>query len=113
VPNATERRRWRAMATFLVGLGAAVATVAAIGVAGRGDGTTEAVVSVRGERYDLVTSGVYAFNPERLVADGVGWDLVTLLLVVPALFLTARGVARGSLRARLVAIGLLAYLFYQ
>jgi hypothetical protein len=94
-------------------LGGAVGVVSGIGVLARGDGATDEVVSVRGEVYDLVTSGVYANNPERLVAEGVGWDLVTLVLVVPALLVTAWFVARGSFRARLAAVGLLGYVAYQ
>jgi hypothetical protein len=43
----------------------------------------------------------------------VGWDVVTLALVVPALLLTVPALARGSLKARLLALGLLAYLLYQ
>jgi hypothetical protein len=105
------RRRW--MAGYLGLMAAVVGAVAAIGVFGRGDGTTEAVVSVRGEPFDLVTTGVYAWNPERLVAEGIGWDVFTLAIAVPALLLAARGVWQGSLRWRLVTIGLLAYLWYQ
>jgi hypothetical protein len=101
------------MAGSLGLLGLAVGVVSAIGVLARGDGATDVVVSVRGEVYDLVTSGVYANNPERLVAEGIGWDLVTLLLVVPAVLLTSWFVARGSLRARLAAVGLLGYILYQ
>jgi hypothetical protein len=113
VDTATDRRRWRAMAGSLGLLGLAVGVVSAIGVLARGDGATDVVVSVRGEVYDLVTSGVYANNPERLVAEGIGWDLVTLLLVVPAVLVTSWFVARGSLRARLAAVGLLGYILYQ
>lgn len=101
------------MAGYLALMAAAVGVVAAIGVFGRGDGRTEAVVSARGEPFDMVTTGVYAWNPERLVAEGVGWDVFTLAIAVPALLFAAWGAWRGSLRWRLVAIGLLAYLWYQ
>ncbi len=60
-----------------------------------------------------MTDGIYAFNPQRVVAEGVGWDWVTLLFAVPVLLLSLPGVARGSLRARLLAIGILGYFFYQ
>jgi hypothetical protein len=43
----------------------------------------------------------------------VGWDAVTLFLVVPALLLAAPGVWRGGLRSRLLAAGLLVYFLYQ
>jgi hypothetical protein len=106
-----SRRRW--MAGYLVAMAALVGVVAAIGVVGRGDGTTATVVSLRGETYELVTSGIYTWSSQRMVAEGVGWDVVTLLLAVPALLVASRGVLRGSLRWRLVAVGLLAYVWYQ
>lgn len=86
---------------------------AAAGVFLRGDGSTARAVSIRGEPFEYVTTGVYAYNPVRVVAEGVGWDYVTLLLAAPALLLTLPALARGSLRGKLLALGLLAYFFYQ
>ncbi len=94
-----------------VGLGAAGA--AAAGVFLRGDGAAATATSVRGEVIPVVTGGVYAHNAVRVVAEGVGWDIVTLVLVAPVLVGVAPGVARASLRSRLVAVGICAYLFYQ
>lgn len=113
MPRSVVGGGWRWHAAYLDVLAGAVGAVAAAGVLGRGGGSTAQVVSARGEPFAMVTTGVYANNPERLVAEGIGWDVVTLLLVVPALLLVARGVARGSLRARLAATGLLGYVFYQ
>ena len=84
-----------------------------LGVFARGDGSKAAAVSIRGEHYEYATTGIYEYNAERVVAEGVGWDLVTLFLVVPGMLLTLPFVARGSLRGRLVAAGLLGYFFYQ
>jgi hypothetical protein len=90
---------------------------AAAGVFFRDDGSVETVVSPRGERYKMIVSGIYRYNAQRVVAEGIGWDIFTLFVAVPALLLCliwpARGLARGSLRARLFAAGILAYLFYQ
>ena len=66
------RVTFRPHGLYLVLLGVAVGVVSAIGVFGRGDGTTESVVSVRGEPFEMVISGVYAFNPQRLVAEAPG-----------------------------------------
>ncbi|MEJ2215927.1 MAG: hypothetical protein P8099_04865 [Gemmatimonadota bacterium] len=101
----------------LVALCLAVALLAAIAAAAgvflRGaDGFTP-VVSVRGEHYAMATTGVYAYNARRLVAEGVGWDIVTLFFAVPALLFALPGLRRKSLAARLFAVGILAYLFYQ
>jgi len=100
-------------AVLTVVLAIVTAIVAFIGVFARGGETTELVTSVRGEIYPMVTHGIYAFNAERIVAEGVGWDFFTLFFVVPALLALALPLARGSLRARLIALGLFAYLFYQ
>lgn len=93
----------------------AVLTLAAsaAGLRMRGDGSFETVVSVRGERYEMATSGVYAWNARQLVVEGTGWDAFTLAFAVPALVLALPALARGSLRGRLFTVGVLAYLFYQ
>lgn len=104
---------YRAMAALCLAIALLAGAAAGFGVFGRGDGQMKSAVSIRGERFDYTVSGVYAYNAERVVAEGVGWDAVTLFLAVPALLLTLLSLARGSLRARLLAIGLLGYFFYQ
>jgi hypothetical protein len=89
------------------------AIAAALGVFARGDGTFAAVTSARGEAYEMATTGVYAWSAKQLVAEGVGWDVFTLVVAVPALVLAAWLVARGSFRGRLAAVGILGYFFYQ
>jgi hypothetical protein len=86
---------------------------AGAGVFLRGDLATMSFTTVRGEVVDTVSSGLYRFNGLTVAAEGVGWDIVTLFLVTPALLLVVSGVWRGSLRARLLATGLLAYFAYQ
>jgi hypothetical protein len=101
----------------IVGLCVVIALLTAIaagaGLFLRGDGSFVPVTSVRGEHYEMATTGVYAYNAERVVAEGIGWDVFTLLFAVPALLLALWALARGSLRGRLFALGILAYLFYQ
>jgi hypothetical protein len=100
-----------AVVCAVVGLGAGLAS--AIGVFMRGDETWETVTSVRGETYEMATTGVYAWNAQRVVAEGVGWDLFTLVIAAPALLLCVPWVARGSFRARVIAAGVLGYFLYQ
>ncbi|MBX2998496.1 MAG: hypothetical protein KF893_08315 [Caldilineaceae bacterium] len=100
-----------AMLCALVTVLAAVA--AAVGIFFRGNGAAVEVTSVRGESYLVITEGIYRFNSQRMVAEGVGWDIFTLFMAVPAMLIALPKVARGSLHARLFAIGLLAYFFYQ
>jgi hypothetical protein len=103
--------------TAIAALAAAIAAMAgiasAIGVFARGTGTYQTVTSVRGETYDMATSGIYMYNAQRVVAEGVGWDVFTLFAAVPAMVLAAVLVARGSFRGRLVAAGMFGYFLYQ
>lgn len=103
--------RWLVGLVALVGVLAAVASAA--GVFLRGDLATEAFTTVRGDPVDYLVGGVYRFNGLNVAAEGVGWDAATLFLVVPALALSLPALWGGSLRARLLVIGLLAYFLYQ
>jgi hypothetical protein len=98
-----------ALAVLLAVLGA---VAAAFGVFGRGDGMFVTVTSARGEVYEMATSGIYAFNARQLVAEGVGWDVFTLVVAAPLLLATAPFVARGSLRATILALGGFGYFAY-
>ena len=103
--------------SLAVALCAAVAVLAAVaagaGVFLRGNLATEPFVTVRGESVDLLVGGIYRYNGVAIAAEGVGWDIVTLFLVVPALALVLPALRRGSLRAELAALGLLVYFLYQ
>jgi hypothetical protein len=109
-----ERSRPRiGVAALCAGVALLAAIAASFGVFARGDGTFETVTSERGVLYEMATTGVYAYNAERVVAEGIGWDIFTLVIAVPALLVAAFLVARGSFRGLLVAAGLLGYFFYQ
>jgi uncharacterized membrane protein YhaH (DUF805 family) len=86
---------------------------AGLGVFARGSGEYMAVTSARGETYEMAVDGIYAYSSKALVAEGVGWDVFTLLVAVPALALTIPAVARGSFRGLLVAGGLFGYFVYM
>lgn len=105
--------RVRLLAGYSVVVALLAGTAAAIGITQRGSGATAEATSILGERYSYAIDGVYAHNAVRVVAEGVGWDAVTLFLAVPALLVAAVFVTRGSLRARLAALGLFGYLAYQ
>ena len=103
----------RAMAAFAVVVALLAAVAAGLGVFARGDGSYETVTSVRGVTYAMTTDGVYAYNAQRLVSEGVGWDVFTLFVAVPLMLAAAGFVAGGSFRGRLFALGLFGYFFYQ
>lgn len=98
---------------YCLGVAALAATAANIGITERGSGATAEATSILGEHYTYVTDGVYAHNAVRVVAEGVGWDAVTLFLAVPAMLVAAWFIGRGSLRGRLAALGLFGYFAYQ
>jgi hypothetical protein len=98
---------------FCLAIGVLVGITSGLGVFLRGSGATVAVESPRGEEYRMVTDGVYRYNSQRLVAEGIGWDIVTLFVAVPVFLVALPGVARGTLRSRLLTVGMLAYFFYQ
>jgi hypothetical protein len=99
-------------ALLLAGIALVAGITAGLGVFARGDGSVQLVTSERGVPYEMATSGVYAYNAERVVAEGVGWDVFTLAVAVPALLVASFFVARGSFRGRLFALGLLGYFLY-
>lgn len=107
------RSKYTGVAALCLAIALLAGVTAAAGAFMRGDGSKADAVSIRGERYEYVTTGVYAFNAERVVAEGVGWDYLTLFVAVPALLVSVPFVLRGSLRGRLFAIGMLGYFFYQ
>jgi hypothetical protein len=108
-----ERNSYRGMAFFVLAVSLLAGAASGLGVFARGTGTTASTVSIRGEAYDYVTTGVYAYNAQRVVAEGIGWDIFTLFIAVPALLIATRLILRGSFRGRLFAVGLFGYLFYQ
>lgn len=59
----------------------------------------------------LFISGLYRDNP-GLVAQAIGQDVVTLLVALPALIISAFLTRRGSQRARLIWLGVLVYVVY-
>lgn len=111
--SATSRTAHAGTISLVVGVAALTAVASAIGVfAGRSTATVE-VTGVRGDTYPMVSEGVYRFNSERAMAEGFGWDVFTLVIAVPALVAVAFALRGWTLRARLVAVGVLAYVFYQ
>jgi len=103
----------RVSALLLVLTAGLVAIASGAGVFLRGDLTTTPFTTVRGDVVDTLVAGAYRFNGESIASEGIGWDLVTLFLVVPALLIAIPAVARGSLRGSLFATGILAYFLYQ
>jgi len=108
-----------ALSIFLLCIGIGVVVASGAGVFFRGEPVTKPAVSIRGERYEYRDSGVYRYTAERVVAEGVGWDIVTLGLAVPAFFLTVIQFLsllrknKPNLHVRLLLGGILFYFLYQ
>lgn len=108
-----------ALSIFLLCIGIGVGVASGAGVFFRGEPVTKPAVSIRGERYEYRDSGVYRYTAERVVAEGVGWDIVTIGLAVPAFFLTVIRFLnllrknKPNLHVRLLLAGFLFYFLYQ
>lgn len=59
----------------------------------------------------LFAGGLYR-DPAGLAAQAIGQDVITLVVALPALTISAYLAARGSRRARLIWMGLLVYVVY-
>jgi len=59
----------------------------------------------------IFISGLYRDNP-YFVAQAIGQDFISLIVVLPALIITAFLASRGSPRARIIWLGVLIYLVY-
>ncbi len=102
---------WLTAFVGLTGILAAVASAAGIFL--RGDLATRSFVTVRGDAVEYLTGGAYRFNGINVSSEGIGWDLVTLFVIVPALAFTLPALWRGTLRGTLLAAGFLVYFLYQ
>lgn len=94
----------------LVALGAAGCAV--IGIWFRGSDGVRIIETSRGP-VEVVVGGLYAGNSPAVVAEGIGWDVVTLFMVVPLLLGLLPAVWRSGVRARIAAAGGLFYCLYQ
>lgn len=111
--DAVSRVPRRGQTILCLAIALAVSAVAAAGVFLRGDGSTAEAVSIRGETFRYALTGIYRYNAERVVAEGIGWDAVTLFVVLPAFLIGLPFLYRGSLKGRLFVLGMLAYFLYQ
>ena len=102
---------WLVALVGLTGILAAMASAA--GILLRGDLATRQFTTIRGDAVDYLTDGAYRFNGINMASEGIGWDLVTLLVIVPAVALTLPSLLQGALRATLLSAGFLVYFLYQ
>lgn len=108
-----ETQKYHVITLFCAVTAILIGVTALIGVCCRGDMGAKEVVSVRGETYRMVNEGIYKYNSERIVAEGIGWDIFTLFVALPVFLALLPFIWRGSIRGRLLGVGLLAYFFYQ
>jgi MYXO-CTERM domain-containing protein len=71
-----------------------------------------AVLLVVAAGAELLVDGLFRGDAPNFVAQAVGQDYVTLAVVLPVLVISAVFTGRGSERARLVWLGVLAYVLY-
>lgn len=68
--------------------------------------------TLRGEVVHIVGSGLYRYETLSFYAQAIAQDVITLIVAVPLLLISLLHARRGSMRARVVLAGLLAYFLY-
>jgi len=61
----------------------------------------------------LFIDGIYSASPNFVARHAAGQDLVTLVIALPILIISAILIRRGSMRALLIRLGVLVYLVYS
>jgi len=97
--------------TLIIIVLALIATITGI-FSDRGRETTD-FVTIRGEQVKFRTTGIYKYNPDWYVTEGIAWDIVTLFVGIPLLTLSLILFNKNSMRGTALFTGILAYFFYQ
>lgn len=100
-----------ALAALVPMLAGASALAASWALLSRGGPGPSEHLSVHGRTVVLYGEGLYRHMSADVAVQGLAQDYVTLFVALPVLLLSWRRAAAGSLRARLVLAGTLAYFF--
>ncbi|MDZ4122291.1 MAG: hypothetical protein U1C33_07700, partial [Candidatus Cloacimonadaceae bacterium] len=97
--------------SLLCGLIAILAVIASLGgiFSKAGEGSVQHT-TFRGETITLYGRGLYRDMPQEVAPQGIAQDFVTLFIAVPMLIITLFWSRSGSLRARLMLLGVIGYL---
>ncbi|HEY8681325.1 MAG TPA: hypothetical protein VIN01_09770 [Candidatus Dormibacteraeota bacterium] len=105
------KQSWISLLTYIVAGLAIIATGGGILTAfGQ---THRSFLTLSGETVQIQGGGLYGHESVSMAAQGVGMDLVTLLVATPLLLLANHLAAKGSLRFRLLRIGAFWYFTYS
>jgi hypothetical protein len=105
------KQSWISLLSYIVAGLAIVATGGGILTAfGQ---THRSFLTLSGETVQIQGGGLYAHESVSMAAQGVGMDLVTLLVATPLLLLANHLAGKGSLRGRLLRIGAFWYFTYS
>lgn len=77
------------------------------------DSAYRTVESFRGETVEILDEGLYRYATKPLAGEGIAWDAVRIVLLIPVLVVSFVLYLKGSLRGALLFIGMLASFFYQ
>jgi len=110
-PTSARPRPGLAGLLALTALGAAACAI--VGIWFRGEAGTRTVETLYGP-VEVIVGGLYQGNSPALVAEGIGWDYVTLFLVVPAMLVLSVLLGKhGGMRVQVATGGLFFYCLYQ
>ncbi len=91
----------------------AAGAAAGVGVFSSGGPGPSDYQSIRGQTVPIYGDGVYRHMSADVAVQGIGQDVVTLAIGIPALIVALILARSGGLRARLFLSGVLAYFFVQ
>ena len=116
-PSAQGGLRPESLHHWISGLAALVAFLAAVvtsvGIATAFGHVHRTFLSLRGETVVIQGGGLYANESASMAAQGVGMDLVTLLMAVPILLIATHFAGKGSVRGHLMLVGAFFYFAYS
>lgn len=102
--------KWIQPLSIMLVILAAVASLA--GIVWKGEGEHIPFTTIRGEEVLLQGSGLYKYDSVGMAAQAVAQDAVTLFVAIPLLLYAIYLSRRGSIRGKLLLIGMLGYFLY-
>ena len=105
--------RKTAISLIVLFVAVAAAIACSAGIMSGSNPSTFIFTTARGDVLEFQKEGVHAFNPRWFAGEGIGWDIASMVVGIPALLISWLSFMRGSVRGGIVLEGMLAYFAYQ
>lgn len=107
-----DKTRTRSLITLTILIAALALAAALTGILSNWSGGVQHFTSLHGEVIALYSRGIYSNDSVASAAQAIAQDWVTLVMGIPLLVISAVLAVKGSLRAKLLCTGTLAYFLY-